>query len=132
MNYHYDDAGRAKSKRSKQTNDCVIRAISLTLKQPYDEVYDGFMALGRKCSRGTPKKVWQQFLNSDKRFVRKPFPAVAGQPRMSLEKFAEIFDSGLYIVQMAGHLTTVINGSVYDVFEPRKDGCVYAVWRLIE
>lgn len=130
MKYEFNDAGRSQSKRPKQKNDCVVRAIALASPLPYDTVYDLMWLMGRKSSHGTKKAAWQQYLNSNGYFQKISFPAVAGHARMNLDRFCREY-SGKYIVQMAGHLTTVFNGVVLDTFEPRANGCVYAVWKRI-
>ena len=131
MKYSYNDAGRLTSFRPKQKQDCVVRAFALVSNCTYDHAYETFAMLGRKCGRSTPKKVWQSYLNGHLRFTRIAFPAVAGCPRMSLEVFCATFNTGRYFVQLAGHLTAVIDGTVYDEFEPRKAACVYAAWMVM-
>lgn len=127
MRFTKNDAGRSASRRSKQRNDCVIRAIAIVFEQDYDEVYDLFAKLGRKSGRGVAKRVWQKRLNAIA--DRTPYPAVAGQPRMSLADFAATDGrEGRWVVQCAGHLVAVIDGVVHDDGRPRSTACVYAVW----
>lgn len=126
-----NDAGRANSIRPKQKNDCTIRAIALATGLMYDAIYDSFKDNGRKCSRGTVKNLWQDYLNSQPFFHKISFPPEKGQSRMNLDKFCQEYNQGTYIVQMAGHLSTVINGVVHDTFQPRQFGCIYAAWKRI-
>ena len=130
MKYQFNDGGRAKSKRPRQKNDCVVRAISLALDQGYDFIYESLSSSGRRCSRSTPKKVWQPFLDLNKDMVKFSFPAKAGVPRVNLHDFCESFPDGRFVVQMAKHLTAVVDGVVQDDFEPRFNMCVYAAWGL--
>lgn len=134
MNYQFNDAGRSLSKRPKQSNDCVIRAISLLSKLDYDDVYGYFQSLGRKCSRGTNKKDWQTLLNKQKDLKKISFPAQKGKPRMNLRQFCSFteFNNGRYLVQMAKHVVYVCDGVVYDTFEPDGEKCVYAVWKALD
>jgi len=128
LNYQFNDGGRAISKRPKQKNDCVVRAVALVLDVPYDTVYDMFARLGRTCGRGTSKIVWQSYLDSNNRLKKISFPAQKGIKRMDLNNFHKVYCRGTYIVQCAGHLTVVKDGVILDSFVPRVNACVYAVW----
>jgi hypothetical protein len=132
MKYQHDDGGRSTSRRPKQKQDCVVRAIAIVCgpAATYDWSYDFLADAGRKSGRSTPKKIWQMLLNNWSAFDKQSFPAVKGFPRMTLELFALENQIGRFIVQCAGHITTVIDGVVHDDFEPRHDACVYAVWKL--
>ncbi len=131
MNYKFCDAGKVNSKRPKNKRDCVIRSIALVLNKPYDDIYNLMAKEGRKSSCGTDKFIWQTYLNQTKQFEKISFPAFIGKSRMNLEEFSKNYNQGKYVVQMAGHLTTVIDGIVLDTFQPRQYGCVYAVWKKI-
>lgn len=126
--YTFNDGGRSESKRPKQKNDCVVRAISIALGQGYDFTYNQLTTRGRLCSRSTPKKIWQPFLDLRRDMVKFSFPAKAGVPRVNLYDFCESFPDGRFVVQMAKHLTAVVDGVVQDDFEPRFNKCVYAAW----
>lgn len=130
MSYPFQqhDGGRSTSKRPKQKRDCIIRAIVLTTGRPYDEVYDEIAALGRKCGRGTAKELWKPYM--DGIGTKTSFPPTAGMERMHLDTFIESHPEGRWIVQLAGHLTAVIGGRVYDTFMSRGSACVYAAWRI--
>lgn len=130
MRFSIDDAGRSQSLRPKQKRDCVVRAIALASGMPYDSVYDGLAAMGRKCGRSTSKEIWKAYLDSPA-WIKEVFPAIPGQARMHLESFRQGHPLGRFVVQMARHLTAVIDGVIRDDFEPRLEGCVYAVWKFV-
>lgn len=132
--FQLNDGGRSTSKRPKQKRDCVVRTIALASKLPYDLVYEDLAELGGVCGRSTLKMVWQDYLaeGSLVKSIRINFPPTPGQPRMNLNKFVQEYKTGRFIVQMAGHLTTVIDGMVYDDFKPIGEKCVYAAWRIQE
>lgn len=125
-----DDAGRSKSSRPLQKQDCVIRSFALAFNIPYDQSYDSFKAAGRRSHAGTHKNIWKAQLAKHPCVVKTSFPAVKGKPRMNLPAFCNQFRCGRYIVQMAGHLTAVINGVVHDTFAPDETRCIYAVWKV--
>ncbi|MFA7329802.1 MAG: hypothetical protein WC326_01895 [Candidatus Delongbacteria bacterium] len=129
--FQQDDGGRATSRRPRQKNDCVVRACAITTGLPYDQVYNEFAALGRRCGRGTDRKamvVWLKY-----RATYHAFQAMAGQPRVHLDVFSQtIGTSGRWIVRVAGHATAVIDGAIHDTSRPRQDACVYCAWRINE
>ena len=120
MQFRKYDAGRSESKRPKQKQDCVVRAYALAFGKPYDEAFDLLAKMGRKPNTGTDRKTWQRLFGF--KAERKSFPAVAGQKRMNLERFAKENPKGTFVVQMAGHLTFVRDGVVIDDFVPRRAG----------
>jgi hypothetical protein len=130
IEYIYNDGGRSLSKRPKQKRDCVIRAISIVAYESYDKIYDELAFLGRKSGSGTKKEIWKELLNSKSfNFTKISFPAITGQARMNLANFCELYPQGRYVIQMAGHLTAVIDGIIMDDFKPIETKCVYCAWK---
>lgn len=120
--YIYNDAGRSKSKRAKQSNDCTVRAFALALRMRYDDAYDTLAAAGRRSGRGFNLHLMTQHLN----WI--PLPAQKGVPRLKLEDFPVQYPQGRYIVRVSKHVTTVIDGELFDTFEPRPTKVVYGYW----
>lgn len=125
--FQFFDA-RAGSKRPKQSNDCVIRAISRATNTPYDQIYDDFKSMGRKCGSGTPRPMWKDYIKEDT--TKLSFPAIKGQKRMNLPKFLVDYPKGGYIIQFAGHLSTVIDGVCFDLYRPADHRCIYAAYKI--
>lgn len=125
--FHKTDAGRSTSRRSRQRNDCTVRALATARNMAYDEAYDTLAAAGRKCGRGFEFGKWI----ADNAWAKKlSFPAKKGEPRMNLAAFAEAHCCGTYIVKMAKHVAVVRDGVVYDDFENAPDRCVYTAWQI--
>lgn len=127
------DAGRSNSKRSKQKNDCTIRAASKVLELDYDIIYDSFTLNGRKCSKGFNLAYWicSSSIGRD-RFSKISFPAIKGKSRMTIIEFCKQYPEGKYICKVSKHVFAVINGTVFDTFEQRGNGCVYLAWKVKE
>ncbi len=121
------DAGRSRSRRPKQSNDCAVRALALARDLGYDEAYDLLAAQGRKSWRGFALHKW---LNQQSWAVKIPFPAIKGQPRMNPATFCEQFPKGIYICRVAKHVLTVIDGIVHDTFASRPNRCIYTAWEI--
>lgn len=123
-----DDAGRSKGKRPKQKNDCTVRALALAERRPYDDVYNELAEAGRKCTHGFDMTKWMR--DQPKRFERISFPAVKGQKRMNPVEFCIQYNKGTYIVQVAKHVYTVIDGVAYDTFHSHDERCIYAAFKV--
>jgi len=123
------DAGRSKSKRSKQRGDCVVRTLALVCGYDYDTAYDLMAKAGRKCSNGMSNAQMKKWLDNSDKFVKFSFPAIKGEKRMNLRNFADKYNTGNWFVSMAGHVLAVIEGKVMDDFRPNLNMCVYTAWR---
>ena len=121
------DAGRSNSKRSKQKNDCTVRALSLARNIPYDEAYDILAEAGRVCGKGFHFTAW---INVQPWAIRHTFPAVKGERRMNPVSFTKKFTKGTWIVKTAKHVFMVRCGVAYDDIEQRPDRCIYAAWQI--
>lgn len=137
MKFNHNNGGRLESKRPKQTNDCVIRAVAIVCGVSYDESYELFKDEGRKNGRGVLPKVWKPILKDgvfDTKFEYFAFPATSGRPRMTVEKFCDEFSSGIFVIRTAKHLAVVIDGVLQDtVFHENYTAlrCVYGAYQVI-
>lgn len=125
--YTPTDAGRSLSTRSRQKNDCTVRAVALTLGISYDTAYDTLAAHGRKCSKGFHIAEW---LEKHAWATKLPFPAVKGQSRMNPQTFTKQFQAGRYICRTAKHVFAEVDGVVMDTSRPRPNRCIYSAWRI--
>ena len=81
-------------------NDCVIRAISTAEDKSWSETYDDLSRIAKKNG----------ILLDDVNFVE----------RCAI---------GTYLITMPNHITTVIDGVVYDTFDCR-DRVLWDVWKV--
>lgn len=130
------DSGRSNSKRSKQTNDCTVRALVNTTGQGYDKVYDILAAAGRKSGRGfhlyeaLPRDGEPHtFLGHSFRWM--PFPAIKGQRRMCIATFVTAHPKGVYIVRTAKHVLAAIDGVYHDTWAQEPVRCIYGAWEML-
>ncbi|MDP2324284.1 MAG: hypothetical protein Q8N51_09680 [Gammaproteobacteria bacterium] len=127
--FHQDDGGRANSRRPRQQNDCAVRACAIATGLPYDQVYDELAAMGRRCGRGTSRKILASWLKPHATYHA--YPSIAGQPRKHVDTFlAGPGAQGRWVVRIAGHVTAVIDGVAHDLTAPLADACVYCAWRI--
>lgn len=102
-------------------SDCVTRAISLASGLPYSSVR---------------KKLYHmsELLNCEKLCVccyRHLLDDIFKYPRVecegyTVEEFADMHPQGSYLVRMSGHITTIIDGNIWDIFNCGKELCTDA------
>lgn len=105
-------------------NDCVTRAISLASGLPYSTVRRKLRYTARllDCKRLCPTCYsW---------LIRE---VLGGLPvnceGMTADDFAELHPCGIYLLRMDGHITTLIDGVVYDIFDCR-DRLLTNAWKV--
>ena len=131
MTYHYHktDGGRSLSKRPRQRNDCVVRAIAVACEVTYDEAYDILRGLGRRSCRSVKPDVWKTWMLKYQGSVFVNYPVIIGVPRMTLDFFCAQA-KGRWVVHIARHLTAVVDGTLYDEIMPPGDRCVYTAFKV--
>lgn len=142
MEWVYNDGGRADAGYKGTTGDCVARAIAIAAQRPYAEVYkdlSGWLKLDQKYARkqakagkaakttardGMPRSTYEPYLLSQGwRWV--PTMRIGVGCKTHLKK--DELPDGRLIVRVSHHLSAVIDGVVYDTYDPSKDEtrCVY-------
>lgn len=105
-------------------NDCVTRAISLASGLQYSTV--------RKKLRYTGRLLGCQRLcvSCYEWLIRE---VLGGTPvnceGMSVNDFAELHPYGTYLLRMDGHITTLIDFTLYDIFDCRRHKITNA-WKM--
>ena len=132
--YIYNDAGRKQS-RPKETLDCTVRALAISTNTDYVVAHDFLKERGRKCRKTFlfPKKRSNDCALGYE-FVWMPFPLLCGKRRMSPERFARKFSTGVYICKTTKHVYAVVDGVINDTEKiDWFDGkCVYGCWEVKE
>lgn len=101
-----------KNPNGDRRNDCVTRAISLASGLPYPEIRRKLFHTSR-------------LLNCDKLCVacyRHLLDDVFKYPRVkcygnTVNEFAQKHPKGAYLLRMSGHITTIIDGTIFDLFD---------------
>jgi len=121
------DAGRSKSRRPRQKNDCTVRALALARGLGYDDAYERLKAAGRDCGQRFDLGRW---LGGQAWATKIPFPAIKGQPRMTPADFRRRYPVGTYICRVSKHVFVFIDGVVHDDAPLRDDRCIYTAWKI--
>ena len=110
------------------TNDCVVRAISKGLNKEYLETRRELNKVKRDLGFDSYKqsKFIYKYLSAYERIIIR---AEKGKPRVKGYDFIELYPKGTYIVSMAGHLSVVEDGVLYDLWDCRHKS-VYTAWKV--
>jgi len=126
-----DDGGRNLSKRTQQSNDCVVRAFAIVSEVPYDEVYDRLAKAGRKPCEGFFSHEWlgrrqgkETFAGYFERRKHKGLNAL---------NFAKHFPKGKFVLETDNHMWAVIDGVARDLWRLKPqtrplEGC----WQYVK
>lgn len=110
------------------TNDCVVRAISKAFDREYLEVRRELNRIKREEGFNSYKvsEFIYKYLSDYERIKIK---AEKGKPRVKGYDFIELYPKGTYIVSMAGHLSVIDDGVLYDLWDCRYRS-VYTAWKV--
>lgn len=105
-------------------NDCVTRAISLASGLPYSTVRKKLFHTSRLL--GCIKLCWScySFLLTNVLGYRQ-----VNCDDMTVEEFADTHQNGIYLIRIAQHLTTIVNGSLMDTFYCGDKMC-HIAWKV--
>jgi len=108
----------------KTIEDCVCRAISLATAIPYQEIDELLWASADalNCDR-LCVCCYQHLLDNYFGFEKVECEG------LTLDEFADLHPFGIYLVRMEGHLSTIIAGDCYDIWDCRG-GLLTDVWKV--
>lgn len=104
--------------------DCVTRAITMATGLPYNEVAKKlyYSAKLLDCDK-LNVCCYKHLLDDTFKFHR---VKCAG---LTVAEFAEIYPTGIYIIRMDGHLSVLIDQTIYDLWNC-KDEILTDAWRV--
>ncbi len=136
MPWEYTDGGRSHYFSGRlDAGDCVTRAWAAATgrdyRDCYDDLADAAAAAGqsRSARGGVLHKVYRPIFDQEFNWV--PIMRVGSGCTVRLNR-DEFPGRGTFIVRLSRHLTTVIDGVVFDNHDPSRDGtrCVYGYWEV--
>lgn len=108
---------------NRHIDDCTIRALSLLTDKSWNEVYDELSDLANDKGLMFDSVVFvEDYL--DKRYPRECHYS------KTIGEFAKEFPYGKYAVTTNGHITAIIDGIIYDTFDPSKR-IMRCAWEII-
>lgn len=102
-----------------RASDCVVRALAFTLDKKWDNVLRDLTEIALELKNTpTSDQVFEEYLKRQgypkERQLRKE-----DGTKYTVDEFAEYKDEGTFIVRVAGHLTSIKDGYVYDTWDCR-------------
>lgn len=142
MRFERHDGGRAAAGfKGDAPGGCVCRSIAIATRLPYREVYDGLNGLAwRERPRGWRRSHAKHgvFRVTYERYLRglgwefTPTMSIGSGCRVHLRD-GELPAEGALVVRLSNHLTAVVDGVIFDLYDPSRGGtrCVYGYYRKI-
>ena len=105
-------------------NDCVTRAISLASGISYPKIRRKLFHVSKlyDCEK-LCVCCYRHLLDDVFKYKR------MGSYDMTVQEFADTYPVGTYLVRMGGHISTIINNNIYDIFDCRRE-VVTDAWRV--
>jgi hypothetical protein len=144
--FQFHDGGREAAGFKGGAGDCVIRSIAIAANLPYMRVYEDLRLANERYAslkndrlakrlnmkgstprNGNHRNVFHEYIISlGFRWV--PTMKVGAGCQVHLR--ADEIPKGTLIVRVSKHLTSVINGIIYDTHDPSRGGnrCVYGYY----
>lgn len=137
----YNDGGRAEAGFKGKAGDCLTRALSIITNHSYKEIHDlvdSFSAEEKVAKKqrhqsgadaGVYKKTAMKVVES---LGGKWISCMGVGTGCKVHLRAEELPSGRIIARVSHHFVAVIDGIIYDTFDPSRGGnrCVYGYWRF--
>ena len=115
--------------KNKITADCVIRAISKGLNKRWEDVFEDLVVIARKLkSVPTATEVYTEYLK-DYETIPVMYDSPIGRKRYTIGQITLLKWEGVYIIKIAKHLTTIYEGTIYDIWDCGGK-CAYKIWRV--
>lgn len=110
--------------KGMRVGDCVVRAISKALNQPWETTYIELSFQGLLMGDLlAANSVWGEYLKS-KGFTRMMIPNDCPQC-YCIEDFATEHPFGTYVIGTGTHATAVIDGIIYDIWNCAEETPLY-------
>lgn len=103
-------------------SDCATRAISLAEGESWDYTYKKLSNLARMNG--------QMMDNVDfiEDYLDEHYPRECHYSK-TIKEFCEEYPTGVYLCTMPGHITCVIDGCIYDTFDP-SNRTMRCAWKI--
>lgn len=113
----------------RSVGDCAVRAISAALDLEWDEAFDILAEFAKNmCDMPSSDQVWGAVLRANG-FQKKAMPTYCPNCYTVKEFCKDIlngmYPSGIYVLSIGGHVTTVIDGDIYDSWDTSKETPIY-------
>lgn len=105
--------------KNRKTGDCVIRAISTALGYTWEETYKYLLDTTLKYGYSVSSKENFKKLLAELGYTIQKQPKKPDNTKYTVREFIDLFGkhNTTYIISVTGHLTTIINSTLYDTWD---------------
>lgn len=108
--------------------DCVLRALTKAVNKTWLEVFDELIVIAREVqAMPNNKHTYEKYLVDIKGFTYKGISNKKGSKRPSVTEFAKEHRTGTYVVRLAHHIVTIVDGIYYDTWDSGNEK-MYGYW----
>lgn len=101
----------------KETGDCVVRAFCKATGKDWDVVYKELFELGFELKvMPNSRDNWKEYLDRNN-FIKHSIKVSRGSRRPTVDSFARNNPKGTFVLQVANHIVTVVDGYYYDTWD---------------
>lgn len=102
--------------KRRQTDDCVVRALTLITNEDWDAVYSKLAAIGYELkTMPTTNYTWETYLRR-KGFIKRLLPDKCPDC-YTVSDFCAEHPQGQYLLATGFHVIAVISGDYYDTWD---------------
>lgn len=108
----------------EKESDCVTRAISFATMIPYQEIRKKLFHVSKlyRCPRLT-LCCYRHLLDDVLKLEQ------VSCDGLTVGEFADVYPYGTYLIRMGGHISTIIDNTIYDIWDCRREWVTDA-WRV--
>lgn len=111
--------------RGRHVNDCTVRAISLATNKSWDETYRELSHYAQLlCIMPDDVTYIDEYLEEHFQKIYE-----CKECRVRIGDFVEHNSLGTFLITMNGHITCVIDGVIYDTFDP-SNRFIWGVYKV--
>lgn len=107
---------------NRYIDDCTIRAISVLTNRTWNDIYDELSDFANS------KSLMMDSVESIENYLDNRYPRECHYSK-KVGEFAEEHPYGRYAVTMNGHITAIIDGIIYDTFDP-SNRIMRCAWKI--
>lgn len=107
--------------------DCVVRALTKAIGKEWLEVFEDLLPYARELQCMPNNKPCYEKYILDKGFEYVGISNKKGTKRPTVQSFSKDHKEGTYILRVANHIVTVVDGYFYDTWDS-GDCSLYGYW----
>lgn len=112
--------------KKRIVSDCTVRAFALAHNISWYKSYDILSAYAREqCIVIDDTSFIDDFLSDNYDYICYKCKG----KRITVQEISELYPRGTYLITMSGHITCMIDGDVYDIWDP-SDKYAWRVWQI--